>query len=78
MDEFETGMTKNKDVSFEPLTSVSYNDALRLCREFVEGEDKEMKFCIACAELDETSVVLTRKTDGATSLSVSLFLWYGE
>ena len=77
MDEFVTPMTVNKDESFEPVSSVSYNEATRICSEFVTSNESENYFYIAPAEHVEKPVKFTRKTEEKTSLSISLHLWNG-
>ncbi|MEA4869563.1 hypothetical protein SDC9_127062 [bioreactor metagenome] len=77
MDAFITPMTVNKDESFEPVSSVSYNEALRVSREFVEGNENEKFIYVAASSLKEKAIKFERKTEEKTSLSVSLRLWNG-
>ncbi len=75
LDEFETAMTVNKDESLNPIRGVSYNEALRLCREFVDGEDKDTRFTIYPETDRGRAVKLKRETDVAMRLSISLLIW---
>ena len=77
MDEFVTPMTVNKDESFEPFSSVSYNEAIRISREFIEGNDKKTVIYVAVAKREEKPIKFERKTEEKTSLSISLHLWNG-
>ena len=78
MDEFITPITVNKDESFEPVTCVTYNDATRICYEFVTSNESENYFYIAPAAHEKKPVKFTRKTEEKTSLSISLRLWNGQ
>ena len=42
MDEFAPKMTQNKDESFEPFSSKTYNGALLACQEFIEGKEAKL------------------------------------
>ena len=75
LDEFDTALTENKDVSFDSYQGVSYNEALRQCKEFIEGEEDEVKFFIFPKWGYGAATTLERKTDGKTTLSVSMLLW---
>jgi len=75
LDEFDTAITENKDVSFNPYKGVSYNEALRLCIEFIFGEEAEVKFFIFPKRQFGAATTLERKTDEETMLSVSMLLW---
>ena len=77
MDEFATPMSVNKDESFEPVSSVSYKEAIQISREFIEGNDKERIIYIAVAKRKEKPVKFERMTEEKTSLSISLHLWNG-
>ena len=75
MDEFVTEMTVNKDESFEPSTSVTYNEAIQICEDFVENSEAKRTFLIADKPLVEKTIILKKETDGMTRISVSMHLW---
>lgn len=75
MDEFAPKMMQNKDESFEPFSSETYNGALLTCREFVEGSDAKLSIYISPENDKEFSVTFKRKTDEKTTLSVRFHLW---
>lgn len=74
LDEFETVITENKDESLNPVVGVSYNEALRICKEFVGSDEQEVVFSVFPAELNGAGVILERKTEGEVVLSISLYL----
>ena len=75
MDEFVTEMTVNKDESFEPSTSVTYNEAIQICEDFVENSEAKRSFLIADKPLVEKTIILKKETDGTARISVSMHLW---
>ncbi len=75
MDEFAPKMTQNKNESFEPFSSETYNGALLTCREFVEGSDAKLSIYISPENDKEFSVTFKRKTDEKTTLYVRFHLW---
>ena len=75
MDEFAPKMTVNKDESFEPFSSETYNGALLACQEFVEGKEAKLSIYISPENDKEFAVTFKRKTDEKTSLSVRFHLW---
>jgi len=75
LDEFDTAITKNKDVSLNSYHGVSYNEAIRLCKEFIDGEEDEAKFFIFPKQEYGAVTTLERKADEKTTLSVSMLLW---
>ena len=75
MDEFAPKMTVNKDESFEPFSSVSYNGALLACQEFVNGSVAKTNIYISPEDDNEFAVTFKRKTDEKTTLSVRFHLW---
>ncbi|MDP3446984.1 MAG: hypothetical protein Q8S22_02875 [Eubacteriales bacterium] len=75
MDEFVPGMTQNKDESFEPITSETYNGALDACRVFIEGEESKKSMYISPKNDKEIAVTFKRETDEKTILSVRFHLW---
>ena len=75
MDEFAPKMTVNKDESFEPNMSKSYNDALLVCDDFVKGNEKEMSIYVSPENEHFFAVTFNRKTDEKTTLYVRIHLW---
>ena len=75
MDEFAPKMTQNKDESFEPFSSKTYNGALLACQEFIEGKEAKLSIYISPENDKEFAVTFKRKTDEKTSLSVRFHLW---
>ena len=75
MDEFAPGMTENKDETFEPNMSKSYNDALLVCDDFVKGNEQEMSIYVSPEDDHFFAVTFNRKTDEKTTLSVRFHLW---
>lgn len=75
MDEFAPDMTINKDESFEPFMSETYNEALSVCREFVKGKEEERNIYVSPANDDFFAVTFERKSDEKTTLSVRFHLW---
>ena len=75
MDEFAPGMTDNKDETFEPNMSKSYNDALLVCDDFVKGNEQEMSIYVSPEDDHFFAVTFNRKTDEKTTLSVRFHLW---
>ena len=75
MDEFAPEMALNKDESFEPFMSETYNGALSACHEFVEGKAEKMGIYISPENDNEIAVTFKRKSDEKTTLSVRFHLW---
>jgi hypothetical protein len=75
LDEFVTGMTVNKDETFEPDTSVSYNEAIKTCEDYIEGRKTKLYIRIANKSNDEKIVTLERGTGDIPLISVSMYLW---
>ena len=75
MDEFAPDMTINKDESFEPYSSETYNGALSICNEFVKGKEAKMSIYISPENDNEFAVTFERKSDEKTILSVRFHLW---
>ncbi|MEN6634606.1 MAG: hypothetical protein ABFC56_02015 [Clostridiaceae bacterium] len=75
MDEFAPGMTENKDETFEPNMSKSYNDALLVCDDFTRGNEQEMSIYVSPENDHFFAVTFNRKTDEKTTLSVRFHLW---
>jgi len=74
MDEFCPAITENKDVTFETITALSYNDALRVCREFLGSDAEEQYFNIAPNEGEFIAVALFRVTENETAISIRFYL----
>jgi len=77
MDEFAPKMTQNKDESFEPFMSETYNGALLVCREFINGKEAELSYYVSPENDHFFAVTLNRKSDEKTILSVRFHLWNG-
>lgn len=60
MDEFAPEMTINKDESFEPYSSETYNGALSACREFVEGKEAKMSIYVSPENDNEFAVTFEK------------------
>lgn len=75
MDEFAPGMTQNKDETFEPFMSETYNGALLVCREFVRGKEAELDIYVSPENDHFFAVTFNRKSDEKTTLSVRFHLW---
>lgn len=75
MDEFAPKMTQNKDESFEPFSSETYNGALLACQEFIEGKEAKLSIYISPENDKEFAVTFKRITDEKTTLSVRFHLW---
>ena len=74
LDTFETTLAKHKDETLGPSGSATYNKALDLCRDFIDGDEKEMKFFIFPEANHGRSVKFKREAGEKTILSVSLKL----
>ena len=77
MDEFAPKMTQNKDESFEPFSSETYNGALLACQEFIEGKEAKLSIYISPENDKEFAVTFKRKSDEKATLSVRFALWNG-
>jgi len=75
MDEFAPKMTQNKDESFEPFSSETYNGALFACQEFINGKEAKLSIYISPENDKEFAVTFKRKTDEKTTLYVRFHLW---
>lgn len=75
MDEFAPKMTLNKEESFEPFSSETYNGALIVCREFIEGKEAKTSIYISPENDKEFAMTFKRKSDKKTTLSVRFHLW---
>jgi len=77
MDEFAPKMTVNKDESFEPYFSKTYNEALITCQNFVTGKENEVSIYVSPKNDHFFAVTFNRKSDEKTTLSVRFALWNG-
>lgn len=75
MDEFAPKMTQNKDESFEPFMSETYNGALFAAREFVESKEAELNMYVSPEDDHFFAVTFKREADEKTTLSVRFHLW---
>ena len=74
LDEFVTGTTENKDETFEPATSVSYNEAIKTCEDYIEGRKTKLYIRVANEPLDEQTITLERGTGDIPLISISMYL----
>ena len=74
LDEFYTITTENKDEAIDAYSGVSYNEAIRLCNEFINGTDESEKFFVFPREGFGTAISLKRMADEKPSISISLTL----
>jgi len=72
LDEFYCVMTENKDEPPYSISDISYNEAVRLCSEFVNGSETSERFLVSPISNLSTSIRLERKADGMLSISISL------
>ncbi len=73
LDEFVTVMTENKDETLNSF-SVSYNEALKICQDFIRSNDSEAQFSVSVEEDIGRTITLKRKTGEEPSLSIQLSL----
>ena len=74
MDEFVTVMKENKDETFGPASEISYNEALKICRDFCDSSEQETEFFVYPEENHGRAVTLKRKAGEISSLSIGLYL----
>ncbi len=74
LDNFETVLAENKDVSLSPISGTSYNEAIDMCRSFITDNEKEVHFFIFPEDNHGRGVEFKREADEMTMLSVSLQL----
>ena len=73
LDEFQPVMAENKDETLNS-SGKSYNEAMKICSDFLDSDEKEVYFFI-CSEQDHgRAVTLERSTDEEVRISVSLIL----
>ena len=71
---FYTVTTKDKDEPVQTGSGVSYNEAIRLCNEFINGTDESEEFFVYPREGFGTAITLKRTADDKPSISISLVL----
>ena len=74
MDEFCPAMTEEKDETFETITALSYNDALRACKEFLKSNGTEKYFNIAPEDGEFIAVAMFREVGEKTTISIRFYL----
>ena len=74
LDAFYTVTTKDKDEPVQTGSGVSYNEAIRLCNEFINGTDESEEFFVYPREGFGTAITLQRTADEKPSISMSLVL----
>ena len=74
LEEFYTASTDNKDEPFDAYSGVSYNEALRICKEFIRGEEKETSFFVWVRSDHGTATTLERKVGETSTISISFLL----
>lgn len=77
LDEFYTKLTEDKDDPIEENSSVSYNEAIQLCNEFINGDEENKSFYVWAKKGIESNIYLERKADEKPSISISLVLAVG-
>jgi hypothetical protein len=77
LEEFETPMLEDTDYTYDPVTAVTYNEAMQSCEDFLAGTSKDVKFFITLGDGFASPVTMRKETDGGDSLSVSLLAWHG-
>ena len=77
MEEFETPMLEDKDYTYDPVTAVTYNEAMQNCEDFLAGTSRDVKFLITLGDGFASPVTMKKETDEGDSLSVSLLAWHG-
>ena len=76
LDEFYTVMIENKDEPPYSISGVSYNEAVQLCTDFVNGNEKSEGFTAYPIEGYGTGISLKR--DGDDKLSISFHLLFAS
>jgi hypothetical protein len=78
LQEFEGPMLEDKDKAFDASDAVSYNEAIRYCQTFVDGEQKEFEFYVSSVDHDSSPVFLTRETGEKKSIKIRIFIFSGQ
>jgi hypothetical protein len=73
LDEFQPVMAEHKDETLNS-SGKSYNEAMKICSDFLNSDDEEVHFFICSEENYGRAVTLKRNTDESTTISVSLYL----
>jgi len=74
LQEFDTPVTKDKDSTYEPLTAVTYNEAIQRCRDFVAGSERKTSFCVAPYPGDYSGFNLRHEQNDTVSYLIQLSL----
>ncbi len=74
LDTFYTNLTKDKDDPIDEYLGVSYNEAIRLCDEFINGTEENTHFHVMARTDLGNSINLERTDDEKPSISISLVL----
>ena len=71
--EFQPVMAEHKDETLNS-SGISYNEAMKICSDFLNSDDEEVRFFIYSEENHGRAVTLERNTDEEVKISVSLKL----
>ena len=71
--EFQPVMAEHKDETLNS-SGKSYNEAMKICSDFLNSDEKEVRFFICSEENHGRAVTLERNTDEEVKISVSLKL----
>lgn len=74
LDTFYTNLTKDKDDPIDEYLGVSYNEAIRLCDEFINGTEENTHFHVMARTGLGNGIKLERTDDEKPSISISLVL----
>ncbi len=75
LEEFETPMLEDKDRVYSIGDSISYNQAIEKCNNFIIGSDEQLVFYIAVEEDYANAVTLKRESGDCPGLIVRLHLF---
>jgi len=73
LDEFQPVMAEHKDETLN-TSGKSYNEAMKICSDFLDSDEKEVCFFICSEQNHGRAVTLERNTDEEVKISVSLKL----
>lgn len=74
LDTFYTNLTKDKDDPIDDVLGVSYNEAIRLCDEFLNGTEEDTHFFVVARTGLGNGINLERTADEKPSISIKLGL----
>ena len=74
LDTFYTNLTKDKDDPIDEYLGVSYNEAIRLCDEFLNGTEENTHFFVVARTGLGNGINLERTADEKPSISIKLGL----